>query len=315
MCAQPTVVHSIGRFLKEICVSISTTSSSTDLSGLWVPLVTPFDADGAVDHTALTCLTQRLAAAGITGTVVCGSTGEAAALEESEQLAALETVATAAPSLPRIMGLSGYHLGQTLAWVQRLNREALTALLVPAPHYIRPSQQGLVDWFAAIADASAAPLVLYDIPYRTGATLARETLLTLAAHPNIVAVKDCGGDAAKTRALIADDRLQVLAGEDAQLFGTLAEGGAGAIAASAHLRTEDFIRVVRWLREGRLVEARALWQPLVPLVELLFTEPNPGPLKAVLAQDGQMTDALRAPMTRAGDAMRERLRALCAALA
>ena len=296
-------------------MSISAASSPADLSGLWVPLVTPFDADGAIDHAALARLAKRLATAGVTGTVVCGSTGEAAALDDGEQLAALETVATAAPALPRIMGLSGYHLGQTLAWVQRLNREALAALLVPAPHYIRPSQQGLIDWFTSIADASAAPLVLYDIPYRTGATLERETLRTLAAHPNIVAIKDCGGDAAKARALIADGRLQVLAGEDAQLFGTVAEGGAGAIAASAHLRTEDFVRVVRWLREGRLAEARALWQPLVPLIELLFSEPNPAPLKAALALDGQMDETLRAPMTRAGDAVRERLRALYAELA
>ena len=288
---------------------------SADLAGLWVPLVTPFDAGDAVDHDALAGLTRRLAAAGVTGTVVCGSTGEAAALDEHEQLAALATVAAAAPALPRIMGLSGYHLGQTLARVQRLNREALAALLVPAPHYIRPSQQGLIDWFTTLADASAAPLVLYDIPYRTGATLTRETLLTLAAHPNIVAIKDCGGDPAKTRALIADDRLQVLAGEDAQLFGTVAEGGAGAIAASAHLRTGDFVRVVRWLREGRLSEARALWQPLVPLIELLFAEPNPGPLKAALALEGLMGDAQRSPMTAATAPTRERLRALLAVLA
>ena len=290
-------------------------SAAVDLSGLWVPLVTPFAADHSVDHIALARLTQRLAAASVTGTVVCGSTGEAAALDEAEQLAALATVAAAAPELPRIMGISGYHLGQTLAWVQRLNRERLAALLVPAPHYIRPSQQGLIDWFTAIADASAAPVAIYDIPYRTGAVLARDTLRTLAAHPNIVAIKDCGADATKTRALIADGRLQVLAGEDAQIFGTLAEGGAGAIAASAHLCTEGFVRLVKSLREGRLDAARALWQPLVPLIELLFAEPNPGPLKAALAFDGQLDEVLRAPMTRASDGVRERLRALRAVLA
>lgn len=308
------MVHPIGRFLKGNCVSISSPSSDVDLAGLWVPLVTPFARDHTVDHTALAQLVPRLQAAGIAGTVVCGSTGEAAALDQHEQLAVLATVAKAAPTLPRIMGLSGYHLGQTLDWVRQLNGEPLTALLVPAPHYIRPSQQGLIDWFSAIADASAAPLVLYDIPYRTGATLARETLLALAAHPNIVAIKDCGGDAAKTRALITDGRLQVLAGEDAQLFATVAEGGAGAIAASAHLRTGDFVRVVRWLREGRIAEARALWQPLVPLVELLFSEPNPGPLKAALALDGSMHDVLRPPMTAAGAPVRAQLKTLCAAL-
>ncbi len=112
MCAHPTMVHSIGRFLKGNCVSIDS-SFTPDFSGLWVPLVTPFEGD-AVDHAALRALVRRLVPAGIAGTVVCGSTGEAAALDEREQMAALATVAGAAPELPRVMGISGYHLGQTL---------------------------------------------------------------------------------------------------------------------------------------------------------------------------------------------------------
>ena len=284
-------------------------STSPDFSGLWIPLVTPL-RDGAVDHPALAALVERLAPSGIAGFVVCGSTGEAAALDEDEQWAVLGTVARAAPRLPRIMGLSGYHLGKTLAWVRRLADAGLAGLLVPAPSYIRPSQAGLLQWFDAIAGAARQPLVVYDIPYRTGSVIERETLLALAADPRIRAIKDCGGDAAKTRALIADGRLQVLAGEDAQLFGTVAEGGAGAIAASAHLRTERFVAVLRLLGEGRLAAARAEWQALLPLVEALFAEANPGPLKAVLAADGLMRYELRAPMTRASGALRERLQRL-----
>lgn len=280
--------------------------SSPDFSGLWIPLVTPF-RDGTVDHAALAAMVERLAPTGIAGFVVCGSTGEAAALDHDEQLAVLATVAQAAPTLPRIMGLAGYHLGRTLAWVRRLADSELTGLLVPAPCYIRPSQAGLLAWFDAVAEASAQPLVIYDIPYRTGATIARETLLALAADPRIRAIKDCGGDPAKTRALIADGRLQVLAGEDAQLFATLAEGGAGAITASAHLQTGRFVEVVRLLREGLLTQALAQWQPLLPLIDMLFAEPNPGPLKAVLANEGWMQDELRAPMTGAGDALCARL--------
>lgn len=282
-------------------------SSIPDFSGLWIPLVTPFREDGAIDHAALAALAEQLASTGIAGFVVCGSTGEAAALDSDEQLAALASVSKAAPALPRIMGISGYHLGKTLDWVHRLNDCELAGLLVPAPSYIRPSQAGLIGWFSAIAEASAVPLLVYDIPYRTGATITRETLLSLASHPRIRAIKDCGGDMVKTRALIADGRLQVLAGEDAQLFGTLAEGGAGAIAASAHLQTARFVQVMQLLREGRLAEARAQWQPLLPLIEALFAEPNPGPLKAVLANEGWMQDELRAPMTRAGSELREQL--------
>lgn len=291
----------------------SSATAAPDFSGLWIPLVTPF-RDGALDHAALAALTRRLAADGVAGFVVCGSTGEAAALDETEQLAALDTVAEAAGGLPLIMGLSGYHLGKTTAWVRRLAQRPLAGLLVPAPHYIRPSQPGLLEWFGAIAEASAAPLLIYDIPYRTGATIARDTLLTLAANPRIRGIKDCGGDAGKTRAVIADGRLQVLAGEDGQIFGTVAEGGVGAIAASGHVQTTRFVRLIALLREGRLAEARALWQPLQPLVEGLFSEANPGPLKALLAHQGALRDELRSPMTRASDALRERLVALDAAL-
>ncbi|MBD9663455.1 4-hydroxy-tetrahydrodipicolinate synthase [Variovorax sp. VRV01] len=288
-------------------------SSSPDFSGLWIPLVTPFRG-GAVDHAALSALTRRLAGDGVAGFVVCGSTGEAAALDETEQLAAFDTVQATAEGRPIVMGLSGYHLGKTTAWVRRLAERPLAGLLVPAPHYIRPSQAGLLEWFRAIADASAAPVLVYDIPYRTGATLTRETLLALAEHPRIRGIKDCGGDMTKTRAVIADGRLQVLSGEDHQIFGTVAEGGVGAIAASGHVQTRRFVQVLRLLAENRLAQARAEWQPLQPLIEMLFAEPNPGPLKALLAHDGSMRDELRSPMTRASDALRERLVALDARL-
>jgi len=207
------------------------------------------------------------------------------------------------------MGLSGYHLGQTQEWVQTLARYPLAGLLVPAPHYIRPSQDGLLLWFRALADASAAPLVIYDIPYRTGATLATDTLLALAEHPRICAIKDCGGNAAKTQALIADGRLAVLAGEDAQMFTTLALGGHGAIAASAHWQAPRFVALMELLRAGDLPEARRVWQALLPWVEVCFAEPNPAPLKAVLAHAGWMRNELRAPMTAASAALEQRLQA------
>ena len=287
------------------------TSPAADavFSGLWIPLVTPF-RDGAVDHPALAAMTATLAQYGVSGFVACGSTGEAAALDKAEQLAVLETVLGATQGLPVVMGLSGYHLGQTVAWVQTLARYPLAGLLVPAPHYIRPGQDGLLHWFRTLADASHVPLVIYDIPYRTGATLATETLLALAVHPRIRAIKDCGGNPAKTQALIADGRLAVLAGEDAQMFTTLALGGTGAIAASAHWQAPQFVELVALLRAGDLAAARQRWQALQPWVELCFAEPNPAPLKAVLAQAGWMRNELRAPMMPASQGLMERLQRL-----
>lgn len=278
-------------------------------SGLWIPLVTPFHND-VVDHTALRKLVQHLVPQGIAGIVVCGSTGEAAALSTDEQLAVLDTVAQAAPGLPLVMGLSGYHLPDTLDWVRTLSTRKLAGLLVPAPHYIRPSQAGLVQWFTAIADASAQPVLIYDIPARTGVQLALATLRTLARHPNIQGIKDCGGDMAKTQTLIADGQLQVLAGDDANIFTTLALGGSGAIAASGHVHTARLVALMQHVVRGELAAARALWRPLLPLMEALFAEPNPGPIKTLLAQQGWMHAELRAPMTAASAELTTRLVAI-----
>ncbi len=281
-------------------------SSSVDFSGLWIALITPFKGD-AVDHPALARLVKHYAAAGVHGFVACGSTGEAAALDKTEQQAVLDTVLEAAGTLPVVMGLSGYHMGQTLAWYKELALRPVAGLLVSAPHYIRPAQAGLVHWFSTLADASTKPLLIYDIPYRTGATMTLETLLTLAAHPNIQAIKDCGGDASKTQALVNDGRLQVLTGEDAQIIHTLAVGGAGAISACAHLCTPQFVDMMRCLRDGNLQRARTLWQPLLPVVHAAFAEPNPAVIKAVLAQQGMIEDGLRLPMVAASAGATERL--------
>jgi len=302
--------YSIGQLLYKD----SRVRASTNFSGLWVPLVTPFH-NGAVDHPALTRLVQHLRPSGIAGLVVCGSTGEAAALDKTEQLAVLATVLQAAQGLPVVMGVSGYHLPDTLAWVHTLSAQPLAALLVSAPHYIRPAQSGVQQWFSAIADASAVPIIVYDIPYRTGVTIDLATLQALGAHPRIQAIKDCGGDAAKTQALIAQGRLQVLAGEDAQIFTTAALGGAGAIAASGHLHTQRWVQLLQCIAQGDLAQAKDLWQPLLPLVQALFSEPNPGPLKAVLTHQGWMRNELRAPMTQASAALERRVVELSEAIA
>lgn len=284
------------------------------IHGIWLPLVTPFLANGAVDHAALRRMVARYRATGLAGLVICGSTGEAAALEETEQLAVLDTVLDAAGGLPVIMGLAGNHLGHVLSRLEWLNNRPLAGVLAPAPYYIRPSQAGLRDWFERLADASRAPVVLYDIPYRTGATLTQQTLLALAAHDNIVAIKDCGGNAQTTQALIADGRLSVLAGEDHQLLGTLALGGQGAIIASAHFRPEMFVAIWRAVVEGRIEQARHLFHALMPLIQALFAEPNPGPAKALLARLGWLADTLRPPMTPASPALADQLAALHDAL-
>lgn len=268
-----------------------------DYSGLWIPLVTPFQADGTVDHPALRALVLRLKDSGIRGLVASSSTGEAALLDEAEQTAALATICEAAQGLPVMVGLSGPGPKRVAARAQWLGeRFELHSFLLTAPSYIRPSQAGLLQYFRTVADAAPKPLVLYDIPYRTGVKIELDTMLQLAAHPNIQALKDCGGQAASTEALIADGRLAVLAGEDHHIFSTLALGGAGAIAASAHLHTPHFVALVQALKRQDLTLARTLWRALRPLIALAFAEPNPAPVKAVLARLGWVADVLREPL-------------------
>ena len=284
-----------------------------DFSGLWIPLITPFHHKD-IDRQALKSLVSLYKPSGIAGLVVCGSTGEAAALGDEEQLDVLETVIQEAAGLPVVFGVSGYHLGKTAARVKTLGTLGIDGILLSAPHYIRPAQPGVIDWFTQLADASTVPVIVYDIPYRTGVEITLETLRALASHPHIRAVKDCGGDAAKTAALIADGRFQVLCGEDSNIFSTMAQGGDGAIAAAAHMHTGRFVKIIKLLKARKNEEARALWEPLLPLIAGMFSEPNPGPLKALLASAGLIHDELRSPMTRASGALADKLRQLDAAV-
>lgn len=281
--------------------------------GIWVPLVTPF-RHGEVDRAALRRLVRHYRGAGVHGLVACGSTGEAAALDAGEQLLALDTILSEAGDLPVAMGLSGNHLGQARDRIRQFGERPLAGVLVSAPAYVRPAQDGLRLWFETLADASRVPLVLYDIPYRTGATLETATLLALAAHPNIAAIKDCGGSLDKTIALIADGRLAVMAGEDLQALSTLSLGGAGAIVASAHVRPDLHVAMFEAAQAGAWDRARTLFHALAPVIRLLYAHPNPGPLKAALGALHDCEDTLRPPMTAPGPDLRAALADAIAAL-
>jgi len=279
-----------------------------EFSGVWIPLITPF-RDGRVDHGSLSELVCRLKASGIAGFTVCATTGEAPLLDDDERVAVLSTVKSHA-ALPVMMGASGATPARVIARMQAALAHRPDAFLVSAPAYLRPSQAALRDYFVAIADASPLPIVIYDIPARTGVRLELETLLGLAAHPRIRAVKDCGGRVDQTEALIVNGRLQVLCGNDSEWFVSRCLGGVGAAAASAHVRTDLFVAFDRALAESDLPRARTLWRHLKPLTTALFDEPSPAPIKAVLAAAGECSDELRAPMTRATHALRRRLIAL-----
>ncbi|WP_223436502.1 MULTISPECIES: 4-hydroxy-tetrahydrodipicolinate synthase [unclassified Pseudomonas] len=285
----------------------------SSFQGIWVPLVTPFQ-HGAIDFVGLRRLVSHLLAKGVDGLVVCGTTAEAAALSKHEQLAVLDAVLEWVPADQVVMGLAGNNLTELLQLQSEILKRPLAGLLVPPPYYIRPSQAGLEAFFKTVADASSVPIILYDIPYRTGIAFEQATLLNIVAHERIVAIKDCGGNQANTLALLTSGKVDVLCGEDNQMFSALCLGAKGAIAASAHVHPELFVTLYQQIRDQRLAEGRATFFRLLPLIQSLFIEPNPAPVKTALALEGLIDDELRAPMQRSSEAMVLRLKAVLAGL-
>ena len=192
---------------------------SFDFSGIWIPLITPLQADDeGMDHTALTRLVKQYRSSGIRGFASLSTTGEASLLCAEEQDAVLATTVAEAQGLPVVAGLTASTFKQACERMHQLNRYEIAGIMLSSPSYIRPSQQGLVEYFSRLADISEKPLIIYEIPYRTGIRLELSSLLTLARHPNIQAIKDCAGSLTITQALINDGHLQVLAGEDFNIF-------------------------------------------------------------------------------------------------
>ena len=282
--------------------------------GIWVPLVTPFH-NGAIDFVGLRRLVSHLLESGVDGLIVCGTTGEPAAMGKHEQLAVPDAVLGLVPAQRVVMGLAGNNLSELLQFQSEILKRPVAGLLVPAPYYIRPSQAGLEAFFRTVADASSVPLILYDIPYRTGVAFEQATLLNIVAHERIVAIKDCGGNFSNTLALLDSGHVDVLCGEDNQIFNALCLGAKGAIAASAHIHPELFVQLYRQIRDHQLAEGRATYFRLLPLINSLFLEPNPAPVKAALALQGLIGDELRAPMQRSNESMTERLQGVLSALA
>lgn len=267
----------------------------SNFRGIWIALATPFRAD-EIDFEGLERLVKKLLADGVAGFVVCGTTGEAAALSPAEQLSVLDSVLSWVDPHQVVMGLSGNNLREILAFQEEIQKRELAGLLVPAPYYIRPSQAGLESFFMTVADSARVPVIVYDIPYRTGARIERETLRKIVRHPQIAAVKDCGGDMETTMALIQDGAVQVLAGEDSQLFNSLCLGGSGAISASAHIRADLYVKLHQQVDGGDLEGARLTHYQLLPWMQIAFAEPNPAVLKAALNLQGLTSADLRQPM-------------------
>lgn len=278
------------------------TDFQSRLHGLWLPLITPFRS-GALDEPSLRALVRYYAAKPIDGLILAATSGEGLALSwaERERLVAIvhAELAAAGRSLPICLGLSGAATAELTDALDRTSAWPIDGYLISSPFYVRPSQRGLLLHFTALADRAAHPIVLYNIPYRSGVGLDNATLLDLARHPNIVGLKDCCANRPQTRELLAQrpSGFRVLTGEDAQSFDALAAGADGAILLSAHIETETFAAIQGHLRAGDNDAAAACWQAVEGLTRLLFAEPSPAPAKYWLARLGLIAAAeVRLPM-------------------
>ena len=283
--------------------------------GLWIPMVTPF-RNGEVDLPAAARLARHLVDAGVDGLIVCGTTGEPATQSDAEQASLLTCVLDAVGDrCPVVFGLAGYDTVSVAAAARRYSEFAIAGFLVSAPYYVRPSQEGIRQHFEAIAAATDKPILLYNIPYRTGVNIDVATCRALAANPQFVAIKESGnGNMNQLMDLIHDTPLSVLSGEDNLIFTVATLGGQGAISAAAHIRPDLYVAMLDHLRRGEIELAREIHYRLLPLIRLLFSEPNPAPVKAALAIQGLLQDELRLPMLPASEACRAQLREALAKL-
>jgi 4-hydroxy-tetrahydrodipicolinate synthase len=284
-------------------------ASDLDLHGVWVPLVTPFDRHDRVDVDAIERLCDEYLRSGARGIVALGTTGENTALDAKEKRAVVDACSAVCERVgaPLIVGTGTNATRSTIdATIALADVPAVVGALVVVPYYVRPSDEGVLAHYRAVADASPVPLVAYNIPYRTGKGLDSAALLALAQVDNVAGVKQAVG-ALDTDTLVvlanAPEGFHVLCGEDPFIYPMVMLGAVGTIAASSHLCTERFVAMVECGLVAKHEDGRAHEEALLPVIRTGFAEPNPAVFKGVLHAQGRIpTPDLRLPMTNASPA-------------
>ena len=282
----------------------------TIFRGAATALITPFK-NGGVDYEALSALLESQIAAGVKGLVICGTTGEAATMTDREQL---DTVAFAVRQVngrvPVIAGAGSNNTAHAIELCRGCCDAGADALLVVTPYYNKTSQQGLVRMYTAIADAAPKPLILYNVPSRTGVNIEPATYALLADHPNIAAIKEAGGNIsaiAETAALVGD-RLAIYCGNDDQIVPMLSLGGEGVISVLSNLLPRETAEICELYFAGKTAESAALQLKMIPLIKAIFSDVNPIPVKEAMAMLGCCEDEMRLPLVPMSDSKREILR-------
>ena len=286
---------------------------ATGWTGCGTALVTPFTRDGALDERAVRQLARRQVDAGIHFLVPCGTTGESPTLTDDEKVRVVEIVVEAAEGrVPVLAGAGGYDTREVIASALRLKRAGASGILSVTPYYNRPTQEGLFQHYSAIAGEVGLPIVVYNVPGRTGCNVEVATLVRLSGVPGIVAVKEASGNMSQICAVCAavPPGFVVLSGDDALTLPTMAVGGHGIISVASNEVPAEMARMVEAAGRGDFAAARAIHAQLFAIMQVNFIESSPGPVKYAMAAMGLLEESYRLPMVRISDASRARVRSV-----
>jgi 4-hydroxy-tetrahydrodipicolinate synthase len=273
--------------------------SDTTLTGCGTALATPFTRGGDLDERALRGFVDWQIDEGIDFLVPCGSTGEAATMSLAEHRRVVEiTVEQARGRVPVVAGAGSNDTKKAIELSRLMKEVGATHLLHVSPMYNKPPQRGIIAHFEAIAEATTLPIVVYNVPGRTGSNIEAATTLALAKHPRIIAVKEASANLPQITDCITGKPkgFAVLSGDDELTLPILALGGDGLISVVSNVVPKLMTQLVRVAREGKLDEARTLHQRLLPWMRTAFIESNPIPVKAALSMMGKMENVLRSPL-------------------
>ena len=268
-----------------------------DLTGCGTALITPFK-NGEVDYEAFAALVDRQVEAGIDFLVPLGTTGETPCLEDDERIKVLQIAKEHSQGRPIVVGGGTNSLHHTIRSMQMLEPHGVDAFLIVVPYYNKPTQEGQYQYFKAVAEATEKPIVLYNVPGRTGVNMTAETCLRLAQIPNIVAIKEASGNREQIEAILAGapEGFQVLSGNDDDTLWMMKQGGAGIISVASNVAPALLAEFTGAIRNGEIEKAEALNEKLTPLFNNCFVESNPIPAKAAMHAMGLIENELRLPL-------------------
>ena len=268
-----------------------------NLTGCGTALITPFN-NGEVDYDAFAALVDRQVEAGIDFLVPLGTTGETPCLEDEERIKVLQIAKEHSQGRPVVVGGGTNSLQHTIRSMQMLEPYGVDAFLIVVPYYNKPTQEGQYQYFKAVAEATDKPIVLYNVPGRTGANMTAETALRLAEIPNIVAIKEASGNREHFEKILAGapEGFQVLSGNDDDTLWMMQQGGAGIISVASNVAPKHMAGFIGAIREGDMAKAEQMNKELTPLFTNCFVESNPIPAKAAMNAMGLIENELRLPL-------------------